>query len=200
MNKLILFLLFALSSFFSFSQYPIQTIFKGDSVVILSLQQSNYINSLLEKQASAIDKNSKEYLTNKQRIDSLNMIVQSQYVLIDSLQAKAIESIKQKNSLVDSLWIWALGPSLLYTQYPDDSTLYIMDLSYYYFTTDDFGIVMVKMSDKEYKRYQDFVKEYGMSESAFWDFRSDMSIKHLKKEELEERKVWKYKANWNKKK
>ncbi len=55
--------------------------------------------------------------------------------------------------LQDSLWKWALGPTLIYTTYPDTDVVYLMDLSQYYFTTDDFGIIMVKMSEKEYKKY-----------------------------------------------
>jgi hypothetical protein len=60
-------------------------------------------------------------------------------------------------------------------------------------TTDDFGIIMVRMSDKEYAKYLDFNSKYGMSEEAFWQFRSDMRIKTVSDEEVKERRVWKYK-------
>jgi len=104
----------------------------------------------------------------------------------------------QYTSLQDSLWVWALGPSLIYTQYPDDSTVYVMDLSHHYMTTDDFGIIMAAMSDREYKKYREFVKQYGMSDKAFWDFRSTMKVKKLPSERLYERKVWKFRTQWRK--
>ena len=101
-------------------------------------------------------------------------------------------------SLQDSLWKWALGPTLIYTQWPDNNTVYLMDLSEYYMATDDFGIIMVKMSTKEYTKYLTFKQLYGLPESAFWQFRTEMNIKRLKKPSTADRKVWKYKKQWNK--
>ena len=99
---------------------------------------------------------------------------------------------------MDSLWKWALGPTLIYTEFPDDSTIYIMDLSEYYMTTDDFGIVMVKMSEREYKVYQEFVKTYGLNELGVWKFRSEMRIKPMTESDMEKRRVWKFKGDFNK--
>ena len=101
-------------------------------------------------------------------------------------------------SLQDSVWKWALGPTLIYTQWPDTNVVYLMDLSEYYMATDDFGIIMVKMSAKEYAKYQAFKQTYGLPEQAYWQFRTDMNIKRLKKPATDKRKVWKYKTQWNK--
>jgi hypothetical protein len=105
---------------------------------------------------------------------------------------------EQYNNLADSLWKWALGPTLIYTQWPDDSAVYLMDLSEYYMATDDFGIIMVKMSGKEYIKYQAFKQTYGLPAQAYWQFRTEMNIKKLKKPATDKRKVWKYKTQWNK--
>ena len=99
-------------------------------------------------------------------------------------------------SLQDSLWKWALGPTLIYTQWPDDSTVYLMDLSQYYLTTDDFGIIMVKMSEKEYKKYLLFKQTYWLTEEVFWQFRNEVKVKRLKPSDLDERKVWKYRGKY----
>jgi hypothetical protein len=105
---------------------------------------------------------------------------------------------RQYDNLADSLWKWALGPTLIYTQWPDNNAVYLMDLSEYYMATDDFGIIMVKMSTKEYTKYLTFKQLYGLPESAFWQFRTEMNIKRLKKPSMDGRKVWKYKTQWNK--
>jgi len=70
-------------------------------------------------------------------------------------------------------------------------------LSHYYLTTDDFGIIMARMSDKEYAKYQNFIAEYGLPQEAFWRFRTDMKLKRVPDSDLLERKVWKYKTQWN---
>jgi hypothetical protein len=38
-----------------------------------------------------------------------------------------------------------------------------------------------------------------MNDRAFWDFRNEIRIKKLPEEKQEERKVWKFKGDWNKK-
>ncbi len=105
----------------------------------------------------------------------------------------------QFSSLQDSLWKWALGPTLIYTTYPDEDNVYLFDLSHYYMATDDFGIVLGKMLPKEYKKYQEFVLKYGLDEKAIWKFKNEMNIEYLSKSRMEEKKVWKYKGKWKNK-
>ena len=117
----------------------------------------------------------------------------------DSISRQKDSISTQYDNLTDSLWKWALGPTLIYTQWPDTNVVYLMDLSEYYMATDDFGIIMVKMSAKEYTKYLTFKQTYGLPESAFWQFRTEMNIKRLRKPSTSYRKVWKYKTQWNKK-
>ena len=199
MKKLILTLFFILSLFMSYAQtkYPIKTIFRGDSVIILTIQQSDKINEMLEKSSKVVKENNKKNQEYENEIFKLKQIIAEQNSYIDSLSNVLLECWSQGYELPDSLWKWALGPSIVYTQYPDDSTVYIMDLSHYYMTTDDFGITMIRMSNREYRKYQDFISRYGLSEEAFWQFRNEMKIKYLKDSEVKERKVWKFKKQWN---
>lgn len=198
MKKLLLLSLLIVISFTGYSQYPIKTIFKGDSVIILTIQQSESINKSIEKNSRLVKEGNKKIQEYEEKIKELEEINRDQSQHIDSLKSYLLDYEREELGVYDSLWKWALNPSLIYTQYPNDSTLYIMDLSRYYLTTDDFGIIMVRMSDKEYKKYQAFISKYGLSEEAFWQFRNDMRIKQVKDAEITERRVWKYKRHWNK--
>ena len=51
---------------------------------------------------------------------------------------------------------------------------------------------------KGYKKYREFIQDYGMSEQAFWNFRNTMRIKRLPADKLDERKVWKFRKQWSK--
>jgi hypothetical protein len=105
------------------------------------------------------------------------------------------------SSLTDSLWKWALGPTLLYTEFPDDTSIYLIDLSQHYMSIDDFGVFMPRMSNKEYVKYQRFVIEYGLPASVEWKFRNNYRIrryKHTSKSPLIHTPR-KYKHIWNQK-
>ena len=192
---LIVMLMFALSGLGQ-NQYPIKTIYRGDSVVILTVQQSEQINAAISK-ATKNNTDSRAKLQEKEaEITKLHQIITEKDACIDSLSdvlLNYVNRLDSVNSITDSLWVWALGPTLIYTQYPDDSTVYLMDLSHYYMTTDDFGIIMVRMSDREYQKYLSFVERYGLSEEAFWQFKNEIRIKKLVDAEVQKRRVWKYK-------
>jgi hypothetical protein len=175
------------------AQYPIKTIFKGDSVIILTIQQSEKINEMLEKSSKSIKESSKKNKEYEAEIERLNTALSDQNAYIDSLSNILLERWTCNEDIYDSIWTWALGPSIIYTLYPDDSTVYVMDLSHYYMTTDDFGIVMARMSDKEYLKYQAFILKYGLSEEAFWRFRNEIKVKRVKDSEMKEKKAWKSK-------
>lgn len=140
-----------------YSQYPIQTIFKGDSVVIITVKQSEDINNLIDKQSKLISLYEQKLIECYMIIDELkkNNLVKDSMLTEVGIIADSVG--KENIALMDSIWNWSLGPSLIYSQYPNDSTMYILDLSRYYLTTDDFGIFMPRMSDKEYQRYLEFI-------------------------------------------
>lgn len=174
------------------NSYPIKTIFKGDSVVILTIQQSEEINEALEmsnKQALYYKSKASEY---QNRIDSLKSAIGAMSLEISCLETERDSALTSSDAMLDSIWTWSLGPSLLYSQYPDDTTMYILDLSRYYLTTDDFGIFMPRMSDKEYQRYVDYITYVGGSPKKFAEFKNNGDFEIINKEKIKRRKVWKY--------
>lgn len=210
MKKLLL-ICFMLMSFVGYTQYPIKTIFKGDSVIILTIEQSEKINAMIDKKVAEVKEIRKRESKSKVINDSLSQInqilLEENRVLkqINGIQQSFIDSITRisKGSestnqyVLDSLWNWALGPSIIYTQYPDDTTIYVMDLSEYYLINYDFGYSLQKMSKREFKRYRKFVETYGVNEAAWFEFRSKIKIQRMNSEDATKRKVWKYRTKWN---
>lgn len=194
MKKLLLICLMLLP-FFGYSQYPIKTIFKGDSVIILTIQQSEKINEMLDKSSKSIKETSKKNKEYEAEITKLNNVLSNQNAYIDSLSNLLLERWTCNEDIYDSLWTWALGPSIIYTLYPDDSTVYVMDLSHYYMTTNEFGIVMARMTDKEYLKYQAFISKYGLSEEAFWRFRNEIKVRRVNDDRMKDKREWKTKMS-----
>ena len=193
MKNLFLLILIVLLPILGYGQYPIKTIFKGDSVIILTIQQSEKINEMLDKSSKSIKETSKKNKEYDEEIKKLNDVLSNQNAYIDSLSNLLLERWTCNEDIYDSIWTWALGPSIIYTLYPDDSTVYVMDLSHYYMTTNDFGIILARMSDKEYMKYQTFISRYGLSEEAFWRFRNEMKIRNVRDTDMKQEKVWKSK-------
>jgi hypothetical protein len=193
MKNLFLLILIVLLPILGYGQYPIKTIFKGDSVIILTIQQSEKINEMLDKSSKSIKEASKRNKEYDEEIEKLNRTLSNQNAYIDSLSNLLLERWTCNEDIYDSLWTWALGPSIIYTLYPDDSTVYVMDLSHYYMTTYDFGVILARMSDKEYVKYQAFISRYGLSEESFWRFRNEMKIRNVRDTDMKQEKVWKSK-------
>lgn len=177
-----------------YSQYPIQTIFKGDSVVIITVKQSEDINNLIDKQSKLISLYEQKLIECYMIIDELkkNNLVKDSMLTEVGIIADSVG--KENIALMDSIWNWSLGPSLIYSQYPNDSTMYILDLSRYYLTTDDFGIFMPRMSDKEYQRYLEFITTTKKNPPKFREFNNTGEFEYVGQEKIRRRKVWKYKS------
>jgi hypothetical protein len=60
-------------------------------------------------------------------------------------------------------------------------------------TTDNFGIVMSKMNERDFKKYKEFIETYGIDEKSIWKLKNEMNIEYLSNIKMEEKKVWKYK-------
>ena len=203
----------------SSKNYPYTTVDEDGTtkIVVMTTDQADLINKKyrdMEAELNALkatiktqrDTITKQKVVIQTQIDTIlkqEVVIKTQVDTITKYNEKVVYIETDKDSLSteytslqDSLWKWALGPTLIYTQWPDDSTVYLMDLSHYYMTTDDFGIVMIKMSDKEYKKYLLFKQTYGLTEEVFWQFRNEVKVKRLKSSDLDERKVWKYRGKY----
>ena len=198
MKKLLL-IIFMLMSFVGYTQYPIKTIFKGDSVIILTIEQSEKINEMLDRTSKSVKESNKKTKEYEEQINKMTLVLSEQNAYIDSLSNLLLQKWVCNEDIYDSIWTWALGPSILYTLYPDDSTVYVMDLSHYYMETNDFGITMVRMTDKDYKKYQLFISKYGLSEEAFWQFRNEMKVRKISDYEMKGKKEWRSKMSIEKK-
>ena len=147
--KQLLTLLVITLSFLSLSQnYPVQTILKGDSVVIYTVEQNEDIEILLANQRSRVAFYKNNIAKQQAVIDSLNleMIKQQakQQIVIDSIQAVADGlrfTLKNKFSNFDSLqqrydsvstWLYntASSNAIIYYSY-ENSTVVAIDLASY---------------------------------------------------------------------
>lgn len=148
MKQLLTTLIIAIS-FLSLSQnYPVQTILKGDSVVIYTVEQNDDIEILLANQRSRVSFYKNNIAKQQVVIDSLNfeMIRQraAQQAVIDSIQRVADDlrfTLKNKFSNFDSLqerydsvstWLYntASSNAIIYYSY-ENSTVIAIDLASY---------------------------------------------------------------------
>lgn len=202
-------------------KYPYTTVDEDGltKVVVMTTDQADLINKKYKEMEAELNALKTTIKTQRDTITKQKVIIQTQIdtilkqEIVIKTQVDTITKYNEKvvyietdkdslnieyTSLQDSLWKWALGPTLIYTTYPDTNAVYLMDLSQYYLTTDDFGIVMVKMSEKEYKKYLLFKQTYGLTKEIFWQFRNEVKVKRLKQSDLDERKVWKYRRKYKK--
>jgi hypothetical protein len=200
-------------------KYPYTTIDEDGitKIVVMTTDQADLINKKykdMEAELNALkatiktqrDTITKQKVVIQTQIDTIlkqEVVIKTQVDTITKYNEKVVYIETDKDSLSteytslqDSLWKWALGPTLIYTTYPDTNVVYLMDLSRYYMITDDFGTTFNKMTDAEYKRYQTFIQIYGLSAEALWRFRSEMRIQKLAESDLEDRKVWKYRRKY----
>ena len=183
-----------------FAQYPIQTIFKGDSVVILTLKQSEDINKSIEKTKDINRENKNKISQLYKLIDSLNQVINTKNKEISYLEYKKDSIQKENEEFVDSIWMWSLSPSIIFTRTQSDSFLYIIDLSRYYLTTDDYGIFLPRISNSDYKEFLTFLKSNGEEDnSSRRGFGGLGNMVFLGPETVRQKRVWKHKSQWKNK-
>ena len=119
----------AMNSISAQSRYPLQTVFKGDSVVILTKKQADGINVVFEKQTQEIQQLKLE----KQHVIHLNDSLNAFYIAYTNFYAEKLKRL----DLLENLIYWsAISGTWLYYSYTD-STIKAVDLSYYYTSLDD---------------------------------------------------------------
>ncbi len=195
MKTLLLVFLLISSLVYSQNQYPIQTIFRGDSVVILTIAQSEEINRTIDEQNLLMLNKFKAF---KNTTDSLNRFISLQNKEIDSLKNSLDSSLAWNNALLDSIWKWSLSPSIIFTSSPLDTELYVLDLSRYFLTTDDYGIFLPRMKDSEYRRFLDYSENGQGPGSRERGFGGLGDLELVGQERIRQRKVWKHKSQWKK--
>jgi hypothetical protein len=195
--KTLLTFIFLTISLFGFSQikYPIQTIYKGDSVVILSIKQSIDINKVIEKQKKIIREQNKKIVALNKTIDSLSRINDRVNTVIDSIQYIADTTYKWADEFNMVIRERAIGPCLLYT-IPPYKSVFFLDLSRYRMYSTDYGekIELELMSDKEYEKFKRLQDLYLDRYYPTLDYYKEIGFKDFNSEiERYERAIWKNK-------
>ena len=138
--KKTLIILFTLLSFSVYCQnYPVQTLLKGDSVIVMTTEQYRNIELLLSNQRYRVNGYKEDILIQEKLIDSLTDVCDRRVYVIDSLD----NGIKRNFSSYDSLqtkvntiehWLYStsIDNAYLYYSYSDSSIMSI-DLSSYFF-------------------------------------------------------------------
>lgn len=193
-------------------KYPIKTIYKGDSVVILTIQQSNKINELLEKSSKINKQNNKKNQEYEEKIQKLELIVTKQNAYIDSLSNVLLECwleneeiqynadtlLKQYDELNLTIYEMAVGPTLLYTLPPYKEVLFLNLKHFNMYTDSDGSLVLVRMTPKEMKKYDEWRKKYGDESLMYIDYHKVIRFRDFQ-DELIEKIIWKNKRDYENK-
>ena len=143
MTKAIHLLFFFLISFLSYAQnnYPIQTVLKGDSVVIYTVEQNNDIELLLANQRNRVSYFKNNIAKQEEIIDRLNRLIgelsQKQTIIVDSLQLALNTNFGDYDSLHAQYrnvekWLYNAAVDHAYIYYSYDScTVMSIDLTSY---------------------------------------------------------------------
>lgn len=131
-------LLFTIMSFFTLSQnYPVQTILKGDSVVILTTQQYRDIELLLDNQRNRVSSYKNDITEQEKQIDSLTCVIDDKMKQIDTLnlvmsrKLSSYDSLQSRNTTIEH-WLYEASVDNAYLYYSyRDSTIMSIDLSSY---------------------------------------------------------------------
>jgi hypothetical protein len=124
------------SLIFSQSNYPLKTVIKGDSVVILTVKQADDINTIFERQKSTIAslRLDIKYKDSLLAIKETELIEKTQVIdnfVFDTVLAKRLDIIEH--------WLLDAGINSTWIYYSwKDERLYAVDLSQYYVQKDDY--------------------------------------------------------------
>jgi hypothetical protein len=176
-------------------KYPIQTIYKGDSVVILTIKQSLNVNKVIDTQRKIIREQNKKILSQNKKIDSLINVVTKLNGTVDSIQYIADTTYKWADEINLVLFEMAAGPSLVYT-IPPYNFVYFINLDDYNMFSIDYGetIQLVRMTQKEYKYWNELKKQYNQEYYPAVDYFKGIQFKDFEKEiRLYEQRIWKNK-------
>jgi hypothetical protein len=114
---------------FSQSNYPLKTVIKGDSVVILTVKQADDINNIFESQKAKIAAFKKDIITRDSIIAILDTIIlEKERVIVEHVFDYEV------TRRLDELETWLLNAAItnvwIYYSW-DDSTIYAVDLTQY---------------------------------------------------------------------
>ena len=207
----ILFLLFSLTGIAQ-TKYPIKTIFRGDSVIILTVQQSVNINAAIEKSTRLAQESNKKIKEKEDRILKLEKALSEQNVYIDSLSNVLLECwndmeeiqynsdtlLKQYEELNLTVYEMAVGPTLLYTLPPYKDVLFLNLKHFHMYTDVDGSLILTRMSVKDMAKYDRWREKYGNESLMHIDYHKVIRFKDFQ-DDLIEQMIWKNKRAYDNK-
>ena len=212
--KTLITLIFLMISFVCMGQlkYPIQTIYKGDSVVILTIQQSENINKMIERNSKLIKENNAKLQEYIGRTKALERVTGDQNAYIDSLsnillecwlEAEVIQYntdtlLKQYEELNLTIYEMAVGPTLLYTLPPYKDVLFLNLKHFNMFIDSDGSLTLERMTPSQMKKYDRWRETYGDESLMHIDYQKVIRFRNFQ-DELLERVIWKNKFNYDSK-
>jgi len=119
------------------SNYPLKTVIKGDSVVILTVKQADDINNIFERQkviiaSLKIDIATRDSLLSIKEIELIDKTKVIENFLFDTVISKRLDIIEH--------WLLDAGIKSTWIYYSwKDTILYAVDLSQYYVQKDDYN-------------------------------------------------------------
>lgn len=121
---------------FSQSPYPLKTVIKGDSVVILTVAQADEINKIFDNQKAKIALLRKELETRDSLIAVKDTLLIEKIRVIDNFTYDTV--IAKRLDIIEH-WLLDAGINSTWIYYSWlDTILYAVDLSQYYVQKDDY--------------------------------------------------------------
>ncbi len=214
MKQTLLIFLFVLLGMMSYSQtkYPIKTIFKGDSVVILTIQQSDNINKMIEKNTKLIRESSKkiqeyedkirklEQSTNIQNayIDSISNVLLECWLEMETVQYNSDTLLKQYEELNLTIYEMAVGPTLLYTLPPYKDVLFLNLKHFHMYIDSEGSLTLERMTPKDIRKYDNWREVYGDESLMHIDYQKVIRFRNFQ-DELLKQIIWKDKHSYENK-
>jgi hypothetical protein len=167
-NLLLVVLITAAFTISAQSRYPLQTVFKGEEVVILTKNQADNINIVFEKQKQEILQLKNQFQRISNLNDSLDSIQKSYYNFY-------VEKLK-KLELLENLIYWAaVDGTWIYYSY-SDSIIKLVDLSFYYVDLNNKNANLLFINTPaEYRIHK--VSEREESPPLQWEYRFPEAIR-----------------------
>lgn len=214
MKQTLLIFLFVLFGMMSYSQtkYPVKTIFKGDSVVILTIQQSDNINKMIEKNLKIIKENSNKIKEYESRIKVLEQSNSDQNAYIDSISNVLLECwlemetvqyntdtlLKQYEELNLTIYEMAVGPTLLYTLPPYKDVLFLNLKHFHMYIDSEGSLTLERMTPKDIRKYDNWREVYGDESLMHIDYQKVIRFRNFQ-DELLKQIIWKDKHSYESK-
>ena len=211
MKQTLLIFLFVLLGMMSYSQtkYPVKTIFKGDSVVILTIQQSDNINKMIDKNLKTIKDNSNRIKEYEARIKVLEHANRDQNAYIDSISNVLIECrlemetvqynsdtlLKQYEELNLTIYEMAVGPTLLYTLPPYKDVLFLNLKHFHMYIDSEGSLTLERMTPKDIRKYDNWREIYGDESLMHIDYQKVIRFRNFQ-DELLKQIIWKDKHSY----